>query len=141
MILNLYFTLLLLPVEDVFWMFKSWNTNKLNQLNEHLVLKPQKKKKKFPSFCCIITGDSRDTVMLLLQPFYFLFMAKKKKNGVKLTKDLQRQFKIEAHKQRKNSFVLVELLFFTLVAPKVLIKKKKRTRGETYARLYFSPPC
>lgn len=65
------------PVEDVFWMFKSWNTNKLNQRNEYLVLKPQKKKK-FPSFCCIITGDNRDKVMLLLQPFYFLFMAKKK---------------------------------------------------------------
>lgn len=47
----------------------------------------------FPPFYCAITEDNRDKVMLLLQPFSCLFVAKKKKNGVNLTKDPQIQCK------------------------------------------------
>lgn len=48
----------------------------------------------FPPFYCAITGDNRDKVMLLLQPFSCLFTATtKKKKGVNLTKDLQIQCK------------------------------------------------
>lgn len=65
----------------------SYCMREVNQLNLW-PFGPKATNNMFPPFYCAITGDNRDKVMLLLQPFSCLFMATttKKKKGCEFNK-------------------------------------------------------